>query len=55
MYDLMNITTETMSHIQIAEVVGSRPDNVKWTMDTLVEQRVINVTQSEEHTLQRSL
>lgn len=38
----------TMSHIEIAEVVGSRPDNVKVTIERLVSRGVISKPAMQE-------
>lgn len=42
------IREQTMTHLQIAEVVESRPDNVKRTIETLEEKGVIAFTQTED-------
>ncbi|WP_228723097.1 Rha family transcriptional regulator [Limnobaculum xujianqingii] len=38
----------TMSHVEIAELVGSRPDSVKRTIETLAEKGIITFTQTVE-------
>lgn len=45
---LEKIEELTMTHIEISEVVGSRPDNVKRTMESLKNKGVISLTQGEE-------
>ena len=41
---ILNNQVLTMSHYQIADVVGSRPDSVKRTMERLSERGVIELT-----------
>lgn len=48
MQNLINAQTLTMSHVEIAELVSSRPDNVKRTIETLAVKGVISSPQSEE-------
>jgi len=45
MNDLICKVGQTMTHLQIAEVVGSRPDSVKRTIETLAEKGIITFTQ----------
>ncbi len=44
MNELMVVSGQTMTHLQIAEVVGSRPDSVKRTIEKLAVKGVISYT-----------
>ncbi|MFY1017964.1 Rha family transcriptional regulator [Ectopseudomonas khazarica] len=46
-------TAVTMNSLEIAEMVGKRNDNVKRTVETLVDQGVISLPQIEEVKIQR--
>ena len=47
MDELMLNNSDTMTHLQLAELTSKRPDNVKRTMDDLGSKGLIVVTQSE--------
>ena len=48
MKEISTITTQTMTSLEIAELVESRHDNVKRTIETLAERKVIQLPQFEE-------
>ncbi len=48
MKNLTTVQTLTMSHIEIADLVSSRPDSVKRTIETLADKGVITFTQTVE-------
>ena len=48
MKELSTVTTQTISHIQLAEMTGKRQDNVKRLIENLAFKNVISFTQFEE-------
>lgn len=53
MQQIISSAIMRMTSIEIAELVGKRHDNVKRTIETLVEQAVISLPQIEEVKIQR--
>ena len=53
MQQIISSSTMRMTSVEIADMVEKRHDNVKRTIETLVEQSVISLPQIEEVKIQR--
>lgn len=43
MNQFVNLSTATMDHFEITDLVGKRPDNVKRTIETIAEKGVFRL------------